>query len=93
MPTCQRLLLILFSAFCALAANLAYAEDDVTIRQSQNSDDLIEQYRDNGFVYAVKVKPEKGVPYYLVRADGTEADFIRTDQPDMLVPSWPVLSW
>jgi len=91
MPTFKHLLLSLASFF-VLSASAAYADDDsVTIRQ--NDGELVEEFRDNGFVYAVKVTPEKGAPYYLVRADGTQGDFIRTDQPDMLVPSWPILSW
>jgi len=90
MPTCKRLLLIVLTSLCALAA---YAEDEEAVTIGNNERDFVEQYRDNGFVYAVKVTPEKGVPYYLVRADGTQGDFIRTDQPDMLVPSWPILSW
>jgi len=93
MPTCKRLLLILLTSLCALAANTTYAEDEEAVTIGNNERDFVEQYRDNGFVYAVKVTPEKGVSYYLVRADGTQGDFIRTDQPDMLVPSWPILSW
>jgi len=91
MPTFKHLLLSLAS-FSVLAASAAYADDDsVTIRQ--NDQELVEEFRDNGFVYAVKITPEKGFPYYLVRADGTQGDFIRTDPPDMLIPSWPILSW
>jgi len=89
MPTFKHLLLVLFVSFYAFSA--AADDDAVTIRQ--NDGDLIEEFRDNGFVYAIKVTPKKGFPYYLVRADGTQGDFIRTDQPDMLVPSWPILSW
>jgi len=88
-----RAALLSFSVFSALAAVSAQAADDepsVTIRQGEN---LIEEYRINGFLYAVKVTPKDGVPYFLVRADGTEANFIRTDQPDMLIPSWQILSW
>jgi len=82
--------------FCVLISTAPHSfaaenEDSVTIRKNQTQ--LVEQYRANGFVYAVKVTPENGQPYYLVRADGSQGDFIRTDQPDMLVPSWLILSW
>jgi len=89
MPTFKHLLLALPLLFCAF--NAAADDDAITIRQ--NDGDLIEEFRDNGFVYAIKVTPKKGSPYYLVRADGTQGDFIRTDQPKMLIPSWPILSW
>ena len=28
-----------------------------------------------------------------VRADGSEGNFIRSDQPDMLIPAWEIFSW
>lgn len=67
------------------------AEPDVTIRQS--GDDFVQEYSANGFVYAVKITPKHGKPYYLVRADGTSGQFIRSDQPDMLIPQWVIFSW
>ncbi|MDP2146642.1 MAG: DUF2782 domain-containing protein, partial [Pseudomonas sp.] len=42
---------------------------------------------------AIKVTPKGGKPYFLVRADGTDANFIRSDQPDMLIPSWKIFEW
>jgi len=47
----------------------------------------------NGFLYAIKVTPKGAPPYFLVRADGTDANFIRSDQPDMLIPSWKIFEW
>ena len=67
------------------------AEPDVTIRQ--DGDKFIQEYRVNGFLYAVKITPKHGKPYFLVRADGTSAQFIRSDQPDMLIPQWEIFSW
>ena len=43
-------------------------EPDVTIRQE--GDRTVEEYRVNGFLYAVKITPKVGKPYFLVRADG-----------------------
>lgn len=65
-------------------------EPDVTIRQE--GDRTVEEYRVNGFLYAVKITPKVGKPYFLVRADG-DSNFIRADKPDMLIPAWKIFSW
>ncbi|HCJ30526.1 MAG TPA: DUF2782 domain-containing protein [Pseudomonas sp.] len=65
-------------------------EPDVTIRQE--GERTVEEYRVNGFLYAVKVIPKTGKPYFLVRADG-DSNFIRADKPDMLIPAWEIFSW
>lgn len=67
------------------------ADPDVTI--SQKGDNEVEEYRINGFLYAIKVTPKHGKPYFLVRADGSEGNFVRADQPDMRIPSWKIFSW
>ena len=92
----NRLLLASVLSVCPLIAVAAddqapTAEPDVTI--SHDGDTLIQEYRVNGFVYAVKITPKHGKPYFLVRADGTSAQFIRSDQPDMLIPQWEIFSW
>ncbi len=76
----------------------AYAEEeavtgdpDVTIRQ--DGDKTIQEYRQNGFLYAIKVTPKGGKPYFLVRADGSDGNFIRSDNPDMLIPAWEIFKW
>lgn len=95
MGTFNRLLLLgllLGTPVAALAADDApSAEPDVTIRQE--GDRTIQEYRQNGFLYAIKVTPKNGKPYFLVRADGSDANFIRSDQPDMLIPSWKIFEW
>jgi hypothetical protein len=65
-------------------------DPDVTIRQE--GERTVEEYRVNGFLYAVKVTPKNGKPYFLVRADG-DSNFIRADKPDMLIPAWEIFSW
>lgn len=67
------------------------ADPDVTIRQ--DGDKTIQEYRQNGFLYAIKITPKHGKPYFLVRADGTNDNFIRSDQPDMLIPAWKIFEW
>ena len=84
--------LLAISPLYAIAAEDApAAEPDVTIRQ--DGDKTIQEFRQNGFLYAIKITPKNGKPYFLVRADGSEGNFIRSDQPDMLIPSWEIFSW
>ena len=66
-------------------------EPDVTIRQE--GDKTIQEYRVNGFLYAIKVTPKHGKPYFLVRQDGSDGNVIRSDQPDKLIPQWQIFSW
>ena len=67
------------------------ADPEVTIRTE--GDKTIQEYRQNGFLYAIKITPKHGKPYFLVRADGSDGNFIRSDQPDMLIPSWKIFEW
>ncbi len=84
--------LLLTSPLMTLAADEAPSADpDVTIRQ--DGDKTIQEYRQNGFLYAIKITPKHGKPYFLVRADGTDDNFIRSDQPDMLIPAWKIFEW
>jgi hypothetical protein len=95
MRTLNRLLLAGFFAITPLAVMAAddspSAEPQVTIRTE--GDKTIQEYRQNGFLYAIKVTPKGAPPYFLVRADGTDENFIRSDQPDMLIPSWKIFEW
>ncbi|HCN64679.1 MAG TPA: DUF2782 domain-containing protein [Pseudomonas sp.] len=95
MRTLNRLLLtglFAFSPLVTFAADSAPTGDpEVTIRTE--GDKTIQEYRQNGFLYAIKVTPKGAPPYFLVRADGTDANFIRSDQPDMLIPSWKIFEW
>ena len=66
-------------------------EPDVTIRQE--GDRTIEEYRVNGFLYAVKITPKRGAPYFLVAVD-EDGNFARADSPtDMRIPSWKIFEW
>ncbi|MFV3305004.1 DUF2782 domain-containing protein [Pseudomonas sp. NY15181] len=95
MRTLNRLLLAALlglGATTVMAADDApNAEPDVTIRQE--GDKTIQEYRVNGFLYAIKVTPKHGKPYFLVRQDGSDGNFIRSDQPDKLIPQWQIFSW
>ena len=95
MRTLNRFLLLSLFAIAPMAVMAAddapTPEPDVTIRTE--GDKVIEEYRQNGFLYAIKVTPKGAPPYFLVRADGSDANFIRSDQPDMLIPSWKIFEW
>ncbi|MFS2068673.1 DUF2782 domain-containing protein [Pseudomonas sp. CT11-2] len=95
MRTLNRLLLAGFFVITPLAVMAAddspSAEPQVTIRTE--GDKTIQEYRQNGFLYAIKVTPKGGKPYFLVRADGSEGNYIRSDQPDMLIPAWEIFKW
>lgn len=95
MRTLNRLLLLCLMAglpVVTLAADDAPSTDpEVTIRTE--GDKTIQEYRQNGFLYAIKITPKHGKPYFLVRADGSDGNFIRSDQPDMLIPSWKIFEW
>ncbi|MDH0895663.1 MULTISPECIES: DUF2782 domain-containing protein [unclassified Pseudomonas] len=79
------------STLGAMAEDAVTGDPDVTIRQ--DGDKTITEYRQNGFLYAIKVTPKNGKPYFLVRADGSEGNFVRSDQPDMLIPAWEIFKW
>jgi len=87
---------LLLASLLALAPLSGFAQEsvdgepDVTIRQ--DGERTVEEYRFNGFLYAVKITPKHGKPYFLVRADG-DSNFIRADRPDMLIPAWEIFSW
>ena len=93
MRTLPRLMLaslLAFGPLPLLAEDAPSAEPDVTIRQE--GDKTIQEYRVNGFLYAIKVVPKVGKPYFLVRSDGAD-HWMRSDKPDMLIPSWEIYSW
>ena len=82
---------LMLGSVSVMAQDAVPTEPEVTIRQE--GDRTVEEYRVNGFLYAVKVTPKHGKPYFLVRADGNDGNFVRSDQPDMLIPAWKIFSW
>ncbi|WP_163830840.1 DUF2782 domain-containing protein [Spartinivicinus ruber] len=86
---------LISALFCgwqtALAEDPIRPDTEVVIKEGK--DRTIQEYRHNGFVYAIKVIPKEGKPYFLVAAD-SEGNFIRTDKHhQMLIPSWKILEW
>ena len=68
-------------------------EPDVTIIQRER--ETIEQYSVSGRVYAIKVSPKGGKPYYLIDIDGDgHLESRRSDlDPKLLIPAWVIFSW
>ena len=95
----NRLLLAILLLSCSLVGcsgagtqkdSLA-AEPGVTAHYDPET--RITEYRKNGAVYAVKVTPEHGKPYFLVPPDSSSAGFSRPASGEMLIPQWEILSW
>ncbi|WP_150276709.1 DUF2782 domain-containing protein [Halopseudomonas salina] len=83
--------LVLTIGSAALAQEELTGEPEVVIRQEGNR--TVEEYRVNGFLYAIKVIPNNGPPYFLVAVDD-EGNFMRSDQPEgMRIPSWKIFEW
>ncbi len=69
-------------------------EPEIIIRETENK--TIHEYRINGYLYAIKVFPKNGTPYYLVAEDGGDFSQVGvpgSDNPKMLIPRWKILEW
>jgi hypothetical protein len=57
--------------------------------------DIVEEKRVNGKLYAIKVTPKKGAPYYLVDSDGDgDLETRKNDtDSDLLIPAWVIKKW
>lgn len=82
--------------FALLVAGPALAEDSAPAQEPEviiheGKDKTIQEYRINGFTYAIKVIPKRGKPYFLVTTNGK--DFYNAEQPNMLIPSWEIFTW
>ncbi len=68
-------------------------QPEVTIIKRRDA--TVEEYRANGHLYAIKITPAKGKPYYLVDSDGDgELETRENDlQSNLLIPSWVLIRW
>lgn len=73
------------AASTALAQSSTDVEPDITIRQED--DRTIREYRVNGELYAIEIRPSRGPSYYLVDHDG-DGNFERQDGDRLAVPQW-----
>lgn len=67
-------------------------EPQVTI--TKRGEDKVEEYRIKGRLYAIKVTPPHGRPYYLIDAKGN-GQMVRYDDlsPNFMVPMWVILEF
>lgn len=61
------------------------AEPDITVRQEQ--DRTIREYRVNGRLYAIEIRPAQGAGFFLVDHDGN-GNFERQEGNQVAVPEW-----
>ncbi len=83
---------LLFFASPTLAEEEA-SSGEVTIEESKPG--IVEELRVNGQLYAIRVTPKHGVPYYLMDSDGDgnlETRKNDTDS-DLLIPAWVIKKW
>ena len=68
-------------------------EPEVTIIQRDKV--TLHEYRLNGRLYAIKVIPRRGRPYFLVDGDGDGVMETRRNElaPDFLIPGWVLFRW
>jgi len=66
---------------------------EVTIQGAKTN--IVEELRVNGQLYAIRVSPKRGVPYYLVDSDGDGNLETRKNDTDpaLLIPAWVVKKW
>ncbi|MDR9438408.1 MAG: DUF2782 domain-containing protein [Halomonas sp.] len=83
--TALLLVLALAAGGSALAQSSTDLEPDITIRQEE--DRIIREYRVNGELYAIEIRPSSGPSYYLVDHDG-DGDFERREGDRIAVPQW-----
>lgn len=91
-------LLFLWATLAALVALPVLAEDvepsGEVIIQNPNGG-IVEEKRVNGRLYAIRVTPKKGLPYYLVDSDGDGSLETRKNETDsdLLIPAWVIKEW
>ncbi|KXS39918.1 MULTISPECIES: DUF2782 domain-containing protein [Modicisalibacter] len=68
----------------------AAVKPDITVRQEK--DRTIREYRVNGQLYAIEIKPKHGPSYFLVDDNG-DGDFRRSDNERVVPPQWVLIRW
>ncbi|GGX99263.1 hypothetical protein GCM10007160_28600 [Litchfieldella qijiaojingensis] len=78
------------SASVAVGQQSESVEPDITIRQEE--DRTIREYRVNGQLYAIEIRPANAPSYFLVDHDG-DGNFERQEGDRIAVPQWVLISW
>ncbi|WP_275286802.1 DUF2782 domain-containing protein [Halomonas elongata] len=76
---------LLLAGLPASAQSGGSPEPEITTRQE--ADRSIREYRLNGELYAIEVRPSSGPSYYLLDRNG-DGNFERQDGGDIIVPDW-----
>ncbi|NRB57191.1 MAG: DUF2782 domain-containing protein [Salinicola sp.] len=82
------LLLALLIAGSALPA-LAQPAEQPSITSQQDGQRTIDEYRVNGKLYAIRIVPADGKPYFLYDNNG-DGDFSRVEASSVAVPAWVI---
>ncbi|WP_163558399.1 DUF2782 domain-containing protein [Halomonas sp. NO4] len=69
----------------AHAQSGSQAEPEITVRQEAQR--TLREYRVNGELYAIEIRPADGADYYLVDRDG-DGNFDRQENAPQTVPDW-----
>lgn len=66
---------------------------EVTIRKRDGQE--IKEYRINGVLYMIAIKPDNAPVYYLIDTDGDgELETRRRElDPNIMIPSWTLFRW
>ena len=83
--------LVALAALMPVAAQANGNGESVTIRN--DGDKTFYEFRVNGELVEIKVEPKVGKPYYLVPTDAEGQEFVRKDNPDVVVPKWVIFRW
>ncbi|ABC32995.1 conserved hypothetical protein [Hahella chejuensis KCTC 2396] len=83
------LALIILPLAAPTLAEDSTAEPEVQIRYGEKETHY--EYRVNGELVQIKVVPKVGPEYYLVPSDTGE--WVQSEKPRILVPSWKLLEW
>jgi hypothetical protein len=96
-------IVLLTGAWLALAVCPAHAEGELAPSQDELGEviigepphTVINEFRVNGQLYMIQVKPRKGPPYYLVDSDGDGNLETRSNElaSDLLIPAWVLKRW
>ena len=79
--------------------DLEYRGDELdlqpTVQVKEHENRTVEEYRINGNLYMIKIKPRYGPAYFLVDDTGTGELEFRRDAAgrEMIIPKWTLMTW
>lgn len=76
---------LLLAGSPALAQSVGSPDPEITTRQEENR--TIREYRLNGRLYAIEIRPASGPAYHLIDQDG-DGNFERQAGDTIRIPEW-----